>query len=170
MVSIPQVAYGAEGTVFFEMVFSPSWELVSVVRKFAGVLCEQVLTDGDLASRVALATHELLENAVKYSVDGKTTIRMDVDLKAARPCVTVRTRNRVTHEQAAVLVTKIDEIAAAPDALGHFQTLMRRTAKSTQRGGLGLGRIAAEADMQLSYALAGDVVEVTAIAIPEVTR
>lgn len=170
MVPIPQLAYGADGQVFFEMMFSPSYELVSVVRRFAGVLCEQVLVDCELASRVALATHELLENAVKYSVDGKTTIRVDVDLKAARPSVTVRTRNRVTREQAAVLLTKIDEIAAAPDPVGMFQMLMRRTAKSTQRGGLGLGRIAAEADMHLSCALAGDVIEVTAVATPEDAR
>jgi len=170
MVPSPQVAYGADGQVFFELMFSPSYELVSVVRRFAGVLCEQALVDGDLASRVALATHELLENAVRYSVDGRTTIRVDVDLKAARPSVTVRTRNRATRDQAAVLATKIDEIVAAPDPLRLFQSLMRRTAKSTQRGGLGLGRIAAEADMHLSCALAGDIVEVTAVAMQEAAR
>lgn len=65
-------------TAYFELDFKPNVQLVSVVRRCVTELYQRFLDDPDGTSRVALATHELLENAVEYSRDGETTIRIEV--------------------------------------------------------------------------------------------
>lgn len=147
---------------YFEMSFCPSIELVSLVRRFVGTFYLRVLSDADLASRVALATHELLENAVKYSTDGEANIRLVIKALNTRPTIELRTRNRTPPEQAAVLVRNIQEMNALNDPFKYYQTLMRRSANSGVHGGLGLGRIAAEAEMEITCDVSGDIVEVFA--------
>jgi hypothetical protein len=133
------------------MSFCPSLELVSVVRRFVGAFYERVLTDRELASRVALAAHELLENAVKYSVDGETSIRMDV---ADNGNIVIRTRNRAHAEHARVLQARLDALKASRDPDAFYQSLFRSSvAIPDQRGGLGLGRVASEAEMDLSMSM-----------------
>lgn len=150
----------------FEMSFSPSLELVSLVRRFVGAFYLRLLSDADLASRVALATHELLENAVKYSSDGETNIRMEIRSPATGPEIWIRTRNRTPADHAAVLARNIEEMNTLGDPFKFYQAVMRRSAKSGVAGGLGLGRIAAEAEMQISLEIAGDLVEVHARSLP----
>src|SRR5947209_8429255 len=64
---------------YFELNFRPNVALVSVVRRFVNEFYQRFLSDPDATSRLALATHELLENAVKYSKDGETTIRIELE-------------------------------------------------------------------------------------------
>ena len=140
---------------YFEMSFAPSIELVSVVRRFVGTFYERALASPELAQRAALAAHELLENAVKYSTDGETTIRMDVQ-RHPRPKVVIRTRNRASPANAENLRARLAELNASSDITQHYMTLLRRSVKianSEGRGGLGLGRIAAEADMDLTVSI-----------------
>jgi len=147
---------------YFEMSISPSISFVSVVRRFVASFYECLLSDLDLASRVALVTHELLENAVKYSIDGETTIRMEIATTTTPPTVRIRTRNRADPASTAILRRNIDEMNALADPMAFFQLLMKRGARSGAPGGLGLGRIAAEAEMTVSYTLVGELVEVCA--------
>lgn len=147
---------------FFEMSFCPSLEFVSLVRRFIGTFYLHVLGDADLASRVALATHELLENAVKYSSDGEANIRLVIAALTTHPMIELRTRNRTSPGQAAALARNIQEMNALKDPFNSYQTLMRRSANSGVTGGLGLGRIAAEAEMEVSCDVHDDMVEVFA--------
>jgi anti-sigma regulatory factor (Ser/Thr protein kinase) len=149
----------------FELSFRPSIELVSLVRRFVEAFYAQILADADLASRVALATHELLENAVKYACDGETRIRMEIRTPAAHPQIQIVTRNRALTEHARAVAVRLDEMNTLGDPFGYYQALMKRTSKL--RGGLGLARIAAEAEMQITCAVDGDHVEVRATATRE---
>jgi hypothetical protein len=145
--------------VYFEMSFCPSLDLVSVVRRFVGAFYERVLTDADLAGRVALAAHELLENAVKYSVDGETYIRMDV----LEHEVVIRTRNRADPDHVRVVRDRLEALRDSGDPDGFYHALIRDSARAPQRGGLGLGRVASEAGMELSMVVdANGLVELTA--------
>src|SRR5262245_57772464 len=154
--------HGDNGSAYLELTFAPSLELVSLVRRLVAAVAEQVLTEPDLVSRIGLAAHELVENAIKYSGGGEITVYLEV-AGAARPNqVTLRTRNRVSTAHAATLANNIAEIAASRDPATFFQTLMERSLRTGKPGGLGLGRIAAEAEMQLSCVRTGDVVEVAA--------
>jgi len=139
--------------VYFEMSFCPSLELVSVVRQFVAAFYGRVMTDPDLASRVALAAHELLENAVKYSVDGETYIRMDL---LGDDTAVIRTRNRSSVDHARVLQTRLDALRASADPDAFYQRLIRDSTRiPDSRGGLGLGRVASEACMELEVSVDG---------------
>jgi len=153
----------AEDRASFELSFSPNVALVSTVRQFVQSFYEQILGDPDAVDRLGLAAHELLENAVKFSSDGVTHIRVDVlrNPEGGRE-VTITTRNRAEPEHLEALKKLMAELTQASDPLAHYQVLMKRSAKRTVGSGLGLGRIRAEADMELDYRIEGNLVHLQA--------
>ena len=129
------------------------------VRRFVDKFHRKLVTDADKRSRVAVATHELLENAIKFSADGSAWLRIEIIDGAL--CIT--TRNRARHADLDVLTNIARELSSAPDAMTFYLDLMQRSPADV-RGGLGLGRVAAEGEMTIGLALDGDVVEVRATA------
>src|SRR5580658_9449719 len=99
---------GTDPVAYFELNFKPNVALVSVVRRFVTEFYQRFLSDPDGTSRVALATHELLENAVKYSKDGETTIRIDVDTNQTPKQVRIKLRNRAAPEHIAAIRELLD--------------------------------------------------------------
>ncbi|MDB4955483.1 MAG: hypothetical protein JWO36_3052 [Myxococcales bacterium] len=130
---------------YFHLVFRPNIKLVSTVRRFTADFYRRVLVDTELSDRLALATHELLENAVAYSVDNETSIRIEIDGEL----LVITTWNRTSYERAAQVRTAIEEMNNTdPDS--YYQQTMIKTSKRTDGSGLGLARIRAEADMNIS--------------------
>ena len=145
---------------FFHLVFRPNIKLVSTVRRFTGEFYRRVLVDQELASRLALATHEMLENAVAYANDEETAIRIEIE----GDLLSVRTWNRAAQDRIDEIKASIDEVMSAPDADAYYQNQMTRAAKRTDGSGLGLARIRHEAEMNLSYVIDKDKVCVRAVA------
>jgi hypothetical protein len=143
---------------YVELSFSPCISLVSMVRRFVGDFYIEVLGDPAVTSRIAVATHELLENSARYSVDGRASVSIGVKKEANAISIRIETKNRANEEHIAILTQAIDKISAAPDAQAHYLSLMRTSAKRTNGSGLGLGRVRAETDMHLSYGIEGDIV------------
>jgi len=142
----------------------PNVQLISNTRRFAGDLLGSVLNDPDATSRVTLAIHELLENTLKYSTDGRAELALLVGEECeGRRTVEVRASNRTTPEQAAELCRRIDALGRATDPMGLYVAMMRESVHR-EGSGLGLARIRVEGEMELSYALAGDEVTVSATA------
>ena len=145
-----------------ELTFRPNVALVTVVRAFVTEFYERVVTDKDVAFRVALTTHELLENAVKYSADGETQIRIGGTLHLGESMIEVRISNNASPAHIVALTRLLDELAAAEDPLLVYQRVMRRNAKRVDGSGLGLARIHAEGEMSLDYLIEGEHVSVVA--------
>lgn len=152
----------SRGPAHLELSFSPSLNLVSIVRRFVADFCMQLIADADVASQVGLATHELLENSARYSLDRRSTIRIQVEGQPDASVVTIETKNRAEQEHLAALRSLVDEIASAVDPFQHYQVLMERNMKRTDGSGLGLGRIRAESDMDLAYVFEDDLVTLRA--------
>jgi hypothetical protein len=143
----------------FELRFRPSATLISVVRRFVEEFYRKVMDDRDVASRLALTTHELLENAAKYSSDGEASLQV----VARAGTVHVRASNRASSAQIDLLRKYFDEIGAAPDARELYRRMLQRTAVlSSGSGGLGLARIWAESEMTIRLDVRGDEVVIHA--------
>ncbi len=157
------VVSGAEGDIVCcELRFRPNVRLVSVVRRFVESFYQLILNDSSVTERVALATHELLENAVKYSNDGETALRIEVDQKPRPWDVRVRTWNRTTAAHRGVLEQRFRRFTEATDINALYQELMLEASKRDEGSGLGLARICAEAEMTLAFELEADQVCVIA--------
>lgn len=137
-------------TAYFELNFAPNVQLVSVVRRFVTEFYQRFLSDPDGTSRVALATHELLENAVKYSKDGQTTIRIEVEQSKPK-IVRIVLRNRAEPANIAAIREVLDGISQSTDAFDFYQKLIAAKAKNKEGSGLGLARICAEGEMKVTY-------------------
>src|SRR5258705_13993296 len=92
--SMENVAVNSDPPAYLEMRFKPNVVLITVVRRFVSSFYQEVLGNRDAVSRLAVATHELLENAVKYSSNGETTISISVDRSGDERFVEIVTRNR----------------------------------------------------------------------------
>jgi len=142
--------------------FRPTAMLISSTRRFSADVLASVLPDPDCTSRVALTIHELLENTFKYSTDGQAELAVwveNVDGRGRR--VQVVARNRATREQAEDLGRRILALSEATNPMELYVSMMRESAQRSGSG-LGLARIRAEAEMDLSCALEGDAVIVSA--------
>ena len=111
---------------YVELSFRPNIELISVVRRFVSDFYARFFEDADATSRVALATHELLENAVRYSTDGETRIRIEVQADAQPSHVAIKTWNRASEKHIDSVAKLFDEMNSSADAFSHYQKLMRR--------------------------------------------
>lgn len=143
---------------------APDLEFVSVARRFVAEFYKR-LVDADGVSRIALAAHELLENAVKYSIDGEATIRIDVDLASPRT-VRITIRNRADAQDIAAIREILDGVSSAENPFAYYLQLITTRAKVLEgSAGLGLARICAEADMSITHRfIEGGLTEIEATA------
>ena len=152
------------GTRAIDMSFTPKLEQVSAVREFLEIYYQPLLQDPDLVCRMAVAVHELLENAAKYSGGGIARIRVEVKDDIVPAVLSVTVWNVVDHGFVEELKTTVRELTEADDAFGVYQQYLARAAKRKEGSGLGLARIRAEADMTLMLDLQGDSVCIEAAA------
>jgi hypothetical protein len=149
----------------FDMSFAPTTRIVSVVRRFVMSLYERILEDAEMSSQLALVTHELLENAVKYNIDDATLLRVSLTPQGesvSAIAVTIRTRNRATQENIRLAERLITQVRDAQDPFMFYQQLIVASSGTTEGSGLGLARIRAETEMTIDFKIEGDQIEIVA--------
>jgi two-component sensor histidine kinase len=144
-----------------EVTFAPTVILVSVMRSFVSNFYARVLGDGP-AQMLAMATHELLENALKYSAEEGATIKIEVEPGPDIDRVSIRIVNSAEPAHIPPLQEVVSRMNQAPDPMAHYLTLMRETSKRPEGSGLGLARLRAEAGMRLALEVEGNQVCVVA--------
>jgi two-component sensor histidine kinase len=74
----------------FELEFTPNIRLVPIVRRFVSDFYGEVFADGEIISRLALATHELMENAVRHNSGGEARLTVELRDVAGERHISVR--------------------------------------------------------------------------------
>lgn len=136
-----------EDECYFELHVRPSIKILSTIRRFVSEFYERVLNDADVSSRLAVATHELLENAIKYATTPETTLRIEYVPETA--IVVIRLWNDTSPAHIAKLRDLLDRMAAASSPSMFYEALLRGDLPSPSNGGVGLARIYADAGMTL---------------------
>ena len=141
------------------LTFRPNVDLITSTRRFVNELLDSMLTDPDASSRVALTIHELLENTLKYSMDGEVQLGVAVEHDNGQRTVEVRSSNRASPEQMEELRLRIDALRDVADPMGLYVSMMVESARRNGSG-LGLVRIRVEGEMELTYVIDGDQVTI----------
>jgi hypothetical protein len=136
--------------------------MVSVVRRFVADAFERVETDQDLVHRIAMAAHELLENAAKYSIGGRAHLRVAREPSGNGARAHLSLSNDTTRAHVARLRRLIEEIETSADPLEHYCAVMRKNAGVAAESGLGLARIRAEGELELGLEVEGTRITIMA--------
>ncbi len=154
----------ASEQTYVELKFSPSPDLIPIVRRFVSAFYERVLNHADAASRLALTTHELLENTVKFSLDGISSVHLGVTPLGDVTLVTIRPITRCGERDRENVARIVEEMKQSTDMGDYYQQVMRKNARRRDGSGLGLARIAAEAEMTLECEIEGEELRLIASA------
>jgi len=144
-----------------EVTFAPTIILINVMRQFVRNFYAAVLGSRG-SDMLAMATHELLENALRYSAEEGATFKIEVEPLPDTDRVTIRIENRAQPGHIEPLREVMARMESAADPMAHYLTLMTETAQRAEGSGLGLARLRAEAGMTLSMELHGNRVSVIA--------
>lgn len=163
-------AAGEDDCAFIELCFKPSAHLTSSAREFVADFYQKVFAERDAVERIAIATHELLENGAKYALDGVTRLRIDAVLRDGVYLIQVSSSNRATSQDHDALEQVFEEMKRYEDVTQYYLAQLRRTAKQAEGSGLGLARVRAEADMNITYERIGEIALIRADArVPKVS-
>lgn len=146
----------------FELRFSPSDQLISIVRRFVLAFYGTILADNELSSQLALATHELLDNAVKYGSTPTAELAVTFVPEGDDHRIIVAIRNHAERHHIVEARRIIGELQAADSIFDHYQGLLHIAAEREDGSGLGLARIAAETKLALTTRVDGDLLEIRA--------
>jgi hypothetical protein len=138
----------AEPIVLF-LRMDPSWLFVDDIRRFVESFCAAACPGAEREEQLALAAHELVQNAISHASEPGVDLRLAVDRDGKR--VSVSVTNAVTPEQAAVLRDRLAAVAAHADPLAGYLAAMHEDPEG--RGGLGLARVRFEAALELDMTL-----------------
>lgn len=150
--------------MYLELSFRPTVQLITVVRRSVMSLYEHELGSSDASARIGIATHEMLENVLRHSSGGETTLQIrteSLEDTSADKVVVIETRNRAKTDT----IEALKAHAAAMTKMGpqaYYLQVITESIGHEEDGGLGLARIRAEAEMSVNIETDGDVVRVIA--------
>ena len=135
----------------------PVWVFVDEVRHFVESFCACAGIGAEREGQLALATHELMQNAITYGTAEDIELRLSID--AATDQVEVSLTNTCAAAQPAQLRARLAKLREQ-EPLESYVRAMGADPKAP--GGLGLPRIRYEAQLELEAVEEGDRLTVSA--------
>jgi len=145
--------------IYLMLRMKPPWVFVDEIRRFVESFCSCACPGETREAQVALAVHELMQNAIPHAGGESVDLTLQVDPAADR--IEIAVSNPATEEQFADFKDRLDRINREPDPLQSYLRAMAE-APMNQRGGLGLARIRFEAQLELSITREGSRITVLA--------
>jgi anti-sigma regulatory factor (Ser/Thr protein kinase) len=146
-------------TIYLMLRMKPPWVFIDEIRRFVESFCACACPGQGREAQLALAVHELMQNAIPHARGGHVDLVLEVEPSAER--VSVEVSNPCTDEEYAALSARVAAMYAEPDALTSYLRAMKES-PATTRGGLGLPRIRFESQLDIRTARKGGRVTVEA--------
>jgi hypothetical protein len=146
------------GTKVLFLRMQPVWSVVDDVRRLVASFCATACPGAEQQEKLALAAHELLQNAFAHGGASDVELRLELDRSGGRACLSVT--NACDPEQIPALRALVARVQAERDPLAGYLAAMR--ANPCGRGGLGLSRIRYEGELDLGVDVRGRRVTVHA--------
>ena len=144
-------------TVLF-LRMEPPWVFIDDIRRFVESFCAAACPGAGREEQLALATHELVQNAITNGTSRAIELRLAVDERAAR--VSVSVTNGCAPSAVERLRERLARIYLDQDPLTAYVRTMGEDLSG--RGGLGLARVRFEAGLELDLSEDDDRVTVHA--------
>ncbi|MBN2509398.1 MAG: hypothetical protein JXB03_03940 [Spirochaetales bacterium] len=144
----------ASSKEYIELKFSPHWNYISAARSFLQNFLAISTGDQTRADRIAMSASELLENAVKYSVNSETYMYVGVDHESRSVSITVT--NESTPESIQALKAIFDKVTKGDPLEAYVSQMKEAATRSDGKSQLGLVRIRYEAGAELSMRIEQD--------------
>lgn len=142
---MPSVATATEAKTL-SMRLDAQWRFIDDIRRLVESFCTAAATDAEEGGAVALAAHELVQNAIANASTPSIELELAVDPAAHG------VRLAITHdcapERVARLRTRLDKLYAHADALQGYLASMAEDPDG--HGGLGLARVRYESGLDLT--------------------
>lgn len=156
----PRVEQGrAAAPVRLFIRMNPPWMFIDDIRRFVESFCACASLGPDREAQVALAVHELMQNAVPHARGAD--VELDLGVEPAAGKVSVRVSHDGTAEEFAALQDRVTAMYREPDALREYLRAMKER-PATARGGIGLARVRYEAQMDIHVRRVADRITVEA--------
>jgi anti-sigma regulatory factor (Ser/Thr protein kinase) len=133
--------------IYLLLRMKPPWVFIDEIRRFVESFCSCSCEAQHREAQLALAVHELMQNAVPHAHEEEVDLVLEVDPSADR--VEVAVTNRCSEAEFRTLQERVERMNREPDALRHYIEAMRNAPKQA-RGGLGLARVRFEAQLEVS--------------------
>jgi hypothetical protein len=144
--------------IAIELNFHPRKALVALVRHFVQDFFNDHLVDPAQTWRVAMTTHELLDNAVRFSTSGASITRVELYDTGKGLDAVVSTGNPAAPQDAARLQQVVAAMREARDPFAYYQNHL----SGDREGGVGLARVFSEGGMVIESRSVGGRVTVSA--------
>ena len=144
----------ASSTEYIELKFSPQWNYISAARGFLQNFLAISIANQTKADHIAMCASELLENAVKYSVNSETGMSVNVDHEADEVSITVT--NDSTPEHIESLKSVYEKVTRGEPLEAYVSQMKDAATRSDGKSQLGLVRIRYEAGASLSLNIEND--------------
>ena len=136
---------------FIHIEFAPSSGCLGSIVQIVTDFCRNVVDDQETQFAFQLAAYELIENLVKYSWGDNVTVRVEVQSTPRGAEIVLVTKNQAPPERLSDVEARLTEAESAADPIEHFDKLVQESLASPGESRLGLGRLRAEGELQLSH-------------------